>query len=95
MHLAFAVGAQARKVQPGKVNALFAARAFENMLAVATCNYPAGVPDCNGCSTVFDGVAYAPPGFGAPGEGDAAGERDMCILRAASSSPGASKPGGA
>ena len=58
------------------------ARAFENMLAVATCNYPAGVPDCNGCSTVFDGVAYAPPGFEAPGEEDAAGERDMCILRA-------------
>ena len=27
MHLAFAVGTQARKVQPGKVNALFAARA--------------------------------------------------------------------
>ena len=33
-------------------------RAYENMLAIATCNYPAGVPDCNGESTVFDGVAY-------------------------------------
>ena len=69
---------------PMEINRLsqLRARAFENMLAVATCNYPAGVPDCNGCSTVFDGVAYAPPGFEAPGEEDAAGERDMCILRA-------------
>ena len=33
-------------------------RAFENMLAVATCNYPASVPDCNGGSSAFDGVAY-------------------------------------
>ncbi len=29
-------------------------RAFENMLAVATCNYPASVPDCNGGSSAFD-----------------------------------------
>ncbi|WP_130836255.1 carbon-nitrogen hydrolase family protein [Lachnoclostridium sp. Marseille-P6806] len=35
-------------------------RAYENMLAIATCNYPAGTPDCNGHSTVFDGVAYLP-----------------------------------
>ena len=35
-------------------------RAFENMLAVATCNYPASVPDCNGGSSAFDGVAYLP-----------------------------------
>lgn len=33
-------------------------RAYENMLAIATCNYPAGKPDCNGHSTLFDGVAY-------------------------------------
>ena len=48
-------------------------RAFENMLAIATCNYPATVPDCNGGSSVFDGVAYLPhwEGF-----------RDMCILQA-------------
>lgn len=46
-------------------------RAFENMLAVATCNYPAEKPDCNGHSTVFDGVAYLP---GQPEE------RDFCIL---------------
>lgn len=47
------------------------ARAFENMMAIAMCNYPAGVPDCNGCSTVFDGVAWADEG-----------ERDMCVLEA-------------
>src|SRR5699024_7311931 len=35
-------------------------RAFENMTAIATCNYPDTVPDCNGRSTVFDGVAYLP-----------------------------------
>ena len=48
-------------------------RAFENMMAIATCNYPATVPDCNGGSSVFDGVAYLPhwEGF-----------RDMCLLQA-------------
>ena len=35
-------------------------RAYENMLAVATCSYPDSVPDCNGGSSVFDGVAYLP-----------------------------------
>lgn len=35
-------------------------RAYENMTAIATCNYPAGKPDCNGHSTLFDGVAYLP-----------------------------------
>ncbi len=48
-------------------------RAYENMLAIATCNYPATVPDCNGGSTVFDGVAYLP---------DLQGSRDTCILQA-------------
>ena len=48
-------------------------RAFENMAAVATCNYPAGVPDCNGGSSVFDGVAYLP---------GISGSRDTCILQA-------------
>lgn len=48
-------------------------RAFENMMAIATCNYPSTVPDCNGNSSVFDGAAYLPhwEGF-----------RDMCILQA-------------
>lgn len=49
------------------------ARAFENMLAIATCNYPDSVPDCNGGSSVFDGVAYLP---------ELAGSRDTCLLQA-------------
>lgn len=48
-------------------------RAYENMLAIATCNYPAGVPDCNGGSTLFDGVAYLP---------ELESSRDTCILQA-------------
>ena len=36
------------------------ARAYENMLGIATANYPAGHPDCNGHSTAFDGIAYKP-----------------------------------
>lgn len=60
---------------PMEINRLsqLRARAFENMLAVATCNYPDSVPDCNGGSSVFDGVAYLP-------EQD--GSRDTCILQA-------------
>ena len=42
------------------------------MTAIATCNYPETVPDCNGNSTVFDGVAYLP---------GVDGSRDTCILR--------------
>lgn len=34
------------------------ARAYENMVGIATVNYPAGVPDCNGNSTAFDGMVY-------------------------------------
>ena len=49
-------------------------RAYENMMGIATCNYPAGVPDCNGHSSAFDGVAYLP---------DKPGSRDTCILEAA------------
>lgn len=48
-------------------------RAYENMLAIATCNYPESVPDCNGGSSVFDGVAYLP---------ELDGSRDMCMLQA-------------
>lgn len=60
---------------PMEINRLsqLRARAYENMLAIATCNYPAGVPDCNGGSSVFDGVAYPPAGDGS---------RDTCILQA-------------
>lgn len=45
------------------------ARAFENMTAIATCNYPCGTGPCNGNSTVFDGMAFKDEG-------------DMCVLRA-------------
>ena len=48
-------------------------RAYENMLGIATCNYPADVPDCNGHSSAFDGVAYLP---------ELPGSRDMCVLEA-------------
>ncbi len=60
---------------PMEINRLSAlrARAYENMVAIATCNYPAGQPDCNGHSTVFDGVAWL------RGEPDV---RDMCVLEA-------------
>lgn len=43
------------------------------MLAVATCNYPAGVPDCNGRSSVFDCVVYVP---------ELDHSRDTCLLQA-------------
>lgn len=33
-------------------------RAFENMVGIATVNYPYGKPDCNGHSVAFDGIAY-------------------------------------
>ncbi len=46
-------------------------RAYENMLAIATCNYPGQQSDCNGHSTLFDGVAYAP---------DEVESRDTCVL---------------
>lgn len=49
------------------------ARAYENMTAIATCNYPDTVPDCNGGSSLFDGVAYLP---------ELEGSRDTCILQA-------------
>lgn len=60
---------------PMEINRLSAlrTRAYENMLAIATCNYPNGQPDCNGHSTVFDGVAWLE---------DEPGVRDMCILEA-------------
>lgn len=53
------------------------ARAFENMVGIATVNYPMGQPDCNGHSTAFDGIAYRPS---EPGSRDTlvveAGERE-------------------
>ena len=60
---------------PMEINRLsqLRARAYENMLCVATCNYPDTVPDCNGNSTVFDGIAYLP---------GLEGSRDTCTLQA-------------
>ncbi|MGN0638219.1 MAG: carbon-nitrogen hydrolase family protein [Huintestinicola sp.] len=48
-------------------------RAYENMVAIATCNYPAPKPDCNGHSTLFDGVAYLP---------ELPCSRDTCVYEA-------------
>lgn len=45
------------------------ARAFENMVGIATVNYPAPHPDCNGHSTAFDAIAY-----------DEEGARDTLLL---------------
>lgn len=60
---------------PMEINRLsqLRARAYENMLGIATCNYPITVPDCNGHSSAFDGVAYLP---------ELSGSRDTCILEA-------------
>ena len=60
---------------PMEINRLseLRARAYENMAAIATCNYPDTVPDCNGGSSVFDGVAYLP---------QLEGSRDTCVLQA-------------
>ncbi len=60
---------------PMEINRLAAlrTRAYENMVAIATCNYPSGQPDCNGHSTVFDGVAWLH---------DEPGVRDMCVFEA-------------
>ena len=40
---------------------------------IATCNYPDGQPDCNGRSTLFDGVPWLR---------DEPGVRDMCVMEA-------------
>ena len=60
---------------PMEINRLaqLRSRAFENMLGIATCNYPSGQPDCNGHSSAFDGVVYLP---------ELSGSRDTCILEA-------------
>jgi len=60
---------------PMEINRLsqLRARTYENMVGIATCNYPEGQPDCNGHSSAFDGVAYLP---------ELPGSRDTCILEA-------------
>ena len=60
---------------PMEINRLsqLRARAYENMLGIATVNYPKGHPDCNGHSTAFDGMAYLP---------DENSSRDTLIIEA-------------
>lgn len=60
---------------PMEINRLsqLRARAYENMMGIATCNYPETVPDCNGHSSAFDGVAYLP---------ELTGSRDTCTAEA-------------
>ncbi len=60
---------------PMEINRLsqLRARAYENMLGIATCNYPAEKLDCNGHSSAFDGIAYR------PNEG---GSREMLVVEA-------------
>ena len=48
-------------------------RAYENMIGIATVNYPEQRPDCNGHSTAFDGIAYRPQD---------AGSRDTLFMEA-------------
>ena len=60
---------------PMEINRLsqLRARAYENMMGIATVNYPAPHPDCNGHSSAFDGIAYTPTEPMA---------RDTCVLEA-------------
>lgn len=60
---------------PMEINRLsqLRARAYENMVGIATANYPKGKPDCNGHSSAFDGIAYRP---------DEEGSRDMLVIEA-------------
>ncbi|WP_426351074.1 carbon-nitrogen hydrolase family protein [Alloiococcus sp. CFN-8] len=60
---------------PMEINRLsqLRARAYENMVGIATVNYPKGKPDCNGHSTAFDGIAYKPSD---------SGSRDTLIIEA-------------
>lgn len=60
---------------PMEINRLsqLRARAYENMLGIATVNYPKGHPDCNGHSSAFDGIAYKP---------SEPGSRDTLIIEA-------------
>lgn len=60
---------------PMEINRLsqLRARAYENMVGIATANYPKGKPDCNGHSSAFDGIAY---------EADEPCSRDMLSIEA-------------
>jgi len=60
---------------PMEINRLsqLRSRAYENMVGIATANYPYGQPDCNGHSSAFDGIAY---------RSDGSGSRDTLIIEA-------------
>lgn len=60
---------------PMEINRLsqLRARAFENMVGIATTNYAYGQVDCNGHSSAYDGIAYR------PGE---SGSRDTLVIEA-------------
>ena len=60
---------------PMEINRLSAlrTRAYENMVAVATCNFAKGQPDCNGHSSLFNGVPWVR---------EESGVRDMCVFEA-------------
>lgn len=60
---------------PMEINRLsqLRARAYENMVGIATCNYPGSQPDCNGHSSAFDGIAYYL---------DGSGSRDTLVVEA-------------
>ncbi|MDF2588523.1 MAG: Hydrolase, carbon-nitrogen family [Anaerocolumna sp.] len=60
---------------PMEINRLsqLRARAYENMVGIATVNYPQGKPDCNGHSSAFDGIAYSP---------NESGSRDTLVIEA-------------
>ena len=60
---------------PMEINRLsqLRARAYENMVGIATANYPHGQPDCNGHSSAYDGIAYRP---------EDNGSRDTLIIEA-------------
>ena len=63
---------------PMEINRLsqLRARAYENMVGIATANYAYGQPDCNGHSSAFDGMAY---GEIRPGVVES---RDMLVVEA-------------
>lgn len=60
---------------PMEINRLsqLRARAYENMVGIATANYPLGQPGCNGHSSAFDGMAYRP---------EDSGSRDTLVVEA-------------
>lgn len=71
-----------RPIDQWKAEAIPAAGEFVNAfgvlakdldMAIATCNYPDSVPDCNENSSVFDGAAYLP---------ELDSSWDMCIFQA-------------